>query len=47
MVTPLNRVEEEDSIYYGPPLINPMTPYHKDYTPRQIDKSQKFFNRLG
>ena len=30
---------EEDSRYHGPPLINPRTPYHVEYQPRQIDKS--------
>jgi hypothetical protein len=39
--------EEEDSKYNGPPLLTPRTPYHVDYTPREVDKSLPFFKRVG
>ena len=39
--------EEVDSRYEGPPLFEPRTPYHIDYTPRQVDKSLKFIPRMG
>jgi hypothetical protein len=38
---------EEDSIYDGPPINTPRTPYHVDYTPRFADKEKKFFPRVG
>ena len=42
---PLQRFEEE-SKYEGPEILDPKTPYHVDYAPRKVDRSQKFVKKV-
>jgi hypothetical protein len=40
------NVNQEESKYEGPPLLEPKTPYHIDYTPRTVNPELKFLKRL-